>query len=233
MARRAPAVLALALVAVGSAMVTTTACYPGSITAAEETDVVLTYRDTAVDFGLLGTYVMPDSVVRVTDGEGLSLTSESTALVDREILSEVETQLSALGWRRVSAPAEGSPDVVVLVTVNTTDLLSWTPDCWWCQWGWYPWGPEWGWGWGPGYGPDYPWPPDAIETRKAGTLLVGMLEPVSTGTDIPVYWAGVANGLLSTSTEVDLARLEVAIGQMFDQSPYLDASQPALAGGAS
>lgn len=196
----------------------TGACYPGGITDVEEADLVLTVFDTAADFGALRTYFMPDSVARVSGEDEAAPRDETTGEFDEAILAEVESQFSALGYERIEDPAEGDPDAVVLLSVNTTELTVWAPGCWYCGWGWYPWGPNWGWGWGPGYTPGYPIP---IGRRTVGTLVVTMIDPVAPGTTIPVHWAGAANGLLSRDSDADLARVQQSIGQMFAQSPYL------------
>lgn len=194
------------------------ACYPGGVTDVAEADLVLTVVDPEADFGAVQTYLMPDTVIR-EPGEGGPETLEATTTeFDDAILAQVESQFSALGYRRIEDPSEGTPDAVVLLSVNTTEFTSWAPGCWYCGWGWYPWAPGWGWGWGPGYVPGYPVP---IERRTVGTLLVTLLDPVAPGTTIPVHWAGAANGLLSRDSEADLARVQQAIGQMFVQSPYL------------
>lgn len=196
------------------------ACYPGSITDPADDDVILTVYDTAADFSTVATYFMPDTVIREGNGDEATASGNTIREFDEAILAEVEAQFAALGYRRIRDPAEGAPDAVVLLSVNTTDQIVWVPGCWYCGWGWYPWGPDWGWGWGPGYAPDYPFGP-GLGTRTTGTLLVALLEPVSVGTDIPVWWAGAANGLLSRDSDTDLARVQSAIGQMFVQSPYL------------
>jgi hypothetical protein len=204
----------------GVLLVALGACYPGGVTDIEDGDLVLTVFDTAADFSALRSYFMPDSVIRVAGGDDDAPQDDTTREFDEAIVSEVETQLSALGYRRIDDPAEGSPDAVVLLSVNTTELAVWAPVCWYCGWGWYPWGPDWGWGWGPGYTPGYPVP---IGRRTVGTLVVTLMDPVAPGTDLPVHWAGAANGLLSRDSDADLARVQQAIGQMFVQSPYLGA----------
>lgn len=194
------------------------ACYPGGVTDVEDGDLVLTVFDTAADFGALRTYFMPDSVTRVPAEDGVAPDDDTATEFDEVILAEVENQFSALGYRRIEDSSEGPPDAVVLLSVNTTELAVWAPSCWYCGWDWYLWGPDWGWNWGPGYVPGYPVP---IGRRTVGTLVVTLLEPVAPGTTLPVYWAGAANGLLSSDSDADLARVQKAIGQMFVQSPYL------------
>src|SRR3954454_18769464 len=46
-----------------------TACHPGEPTSAAEFDVVATAHDDTVNFGNVGTFVMPDSVVAIVPPE--------------------------------------------------------------------------------------------------------------------------------------------------------------------
>jgi hypothetical protein len=194
-------------------------CYPGA-TDPEDSDVVLTLYDPAQDFGAVASYFMPDSVVREPGSGDPGDLDDTAREFDDAILAEVEAQFSALGYRRIEDPGEGAPDGVVLVSVSTTDRVVWEPGCWYCNWDWYPWGPDWGWSWGPGYEPGYPTGP-GVGIRTHGTLVVTLLDPVTTGTELPVWWVGSANGLLSDDSGADLARVQQSIGQMFLQSPYL------------
>lgn len=196
------------------------ACYPGSIVDPETDDVIVTVFDTAADFSTVATYFMPDTVIREGNGDDAAPFDDTVREFDEAILDQVEAQFAALGYRRIEDPGEGPPDAVVLLSVNTRDQIAWVPGCWYCGWGWYPWGPDWGWPWGPGYQPGYPLRP-GVAKRTIGTLIVALMDPISVGTTIPVWWAGAANGLLSRDADADLARVQSAIGQMFVQSPYL------------
>lgn len=209
----------VAAVLVAGGLLGSAACYPGAVTEPEDSDVVLTVFDTTADFSAVASYFMPDSVVRIGDDESTIL-DDTVREFDEAILAQVEAQFTALGYRRIQEPGQGTPDGVVLVSVNTTEQTEWVPGCWYCYWDWYPWGPDWEWSWGPGYEPDYPFGPD-LGTRTLGTLLVTLLDPVTVGTELRVWWAGAATALLSEGSEADLARVQQAIGQMFVQSPYL------------
>ena len=206
-------------VLVAGCLLGSAACYPGAVTEPGDSDIVLTVFDTTADFSAVGSYFMPDSVVRFDD-DGSIILDDTVREFDEAILAEVEAQFAALGYRRIRDPAEGTPDGVVLLSVNTVEQSEWVPGCWYCFWDWYPWGPDWEWSWGPGYEPDYPLGPE-LGTRTVGTLVVTLLDPVTVGTGLRVWWAGAAIGLLSEESEADLARVQQAIGQMFVQSPYL------------
>lgn len=195
------------------------ACYPGA-TDPEDSDVILTLFDTDHDFSSVATYFMPDSVVREPGAGEPEDGDDTVRAFDEAILEEVEAQFAALGYRRIEEPLEGAPDGVVLVSVSTTDRSVWEPGCWYCGWDWYPWGPDWGWSWGPGYAPGYP-DGSGVGIRTDGTLVVTLLDPITPGTELQVWWVGSANGLLSSDSGADLARVQRSIGQMFVQSPYL------------
>jgi len=177
--------------------------------------LVFTFYDTTANFEVIGTYEMPDTIIRIDDEGGRS--AANTA-VDAEILAAVAEEFDDLGYVRVFPGNATPPDVVVFLTANRTDLSYWIPGGWWGYWGYYPWYP----GWGPGYGPGYPWSPGYVGTQSTGTLLITMLEGgPSNGTEIPAIWAGALNGLLQGSDASILSRMRGLIARAFNQSPYL------------
>jgi len=193
------------------------ACYPGQISDITETELIFTFYEPDADFAAIATYAMPDSIVRVGVGEE----DDIDRTYDAQILAEIASQLNALGYSRIDENNPTPPDFIVLVAVNSTSFSYWVPGGWWGWWGWYPgWG---GWypGWGPPYYPGYPWYPGYGGTYSTGTLAVTMLEPISIGMEIPAIWAGLANGLLSSTSSATAARALDAVDQMFEQSPYL------------
>jgi hypothetical protein len=197
-------------------------CYPGSIDSVGEADLVLTFYDTTASFASIATYAMPDTIIRFDEDGG---SGAANPAVDADILLQIEDEFTALGYTRVDVGG-AAPDVIVLVTAARTDIVFWYPGGWWGYWGWWPgWGP--GWGpccYGPGWGPGYPWGPVYGGTQSIGTLAITMLDPAMTPAEpmeIPAIWAGAINGLLQGSDSSILARIEGLIGQVFDQSPYL------------
>jgi len=197
-------------------------CYPGDISSVSEADLVLTFFDSSADFASIGTYAMPDTIIRF-DADGGS--SAANPVVDAEVLAQIEAEFTALGYTRVVVDGV-EPDVIVLVTATRIDVDFWVGGGWWDYWGYWPgWSP--GWGpccYGPGYGPGYPWGPVYGGTASIGTLLITMLDHNKTPADemeIPAIWAGAINGLLQGGDASILARLEGLIEQVFVQSPYL------------
>ncbi len=192
-------------------------CYPGDINTVGEADLVLTFYDSTADFTSIGTYAMPDSIVRIADDGGSSAANPG---VDAQVLAQIEAEFTALGYTRVAVNG-AEPDVVVVVTAARVDIEYWYGGGWWDYWGWWP-------GWpccyGPGWGPGYPWGPVYGGTQSIGTLVITMLDPNMTPAEemeVPAIWAGAMNGLLQGSDASILARLEGLIEQAFIQSPYL------------
>ncbi len=197
-------------------------CYPGEISSVGEADLVLTFFDSTVDFKSIGTYAMPDTILRVDDDGG---SSAANPVVDAQVLAKIEAEFTALGYQRVDVNGD-EPDVIVLVTAARVDVDFWLTGGWWGYWGYWPgWGP--GWGpccYGPGYGPGYPWDPVYGGTASLGTLVITMLDHKKMPAEemeIPAIWAGAINGLLQGSDASILARIEGLIEQVFVQSPYL------------
>lgn len=194
-------------------------CYPGEINSVGEADLVITARDTTYTFAP-GTYVMPDSIVRIDDDGGEDDIDRS---YDAAILAQIAGQFNAMGYTRITDPnAPTAPEFVVLVGATSSTYSVWYPGGgWWGWWGWYPgWG---GWypGWGGGYYPGYPWyPPVYAGSYSTGSLFVAMLEPSATIGEGGI-WGGIVNGLLSSSNATTAARVTDLVDQMFDQSPYL------------
>lgn len=210
-------------VAVATALIVgAAACHPGGISDIGDRDVVLTLVDTTVDFSTVGTYAMPDTIIRVDEDGG---SDEANPAVDAVILNEIAAQFAALGYTRVDVGG-AEPDVIVLVEAARSDFTTLVPvgPSWWDWWGYWPgWGPGWGPCCpGPGWGPTYPWIPVPV-TQTTGTLTIKMLDPEATVGDesIPMIWLGLINGLLEGSDASIVERADDLLDQLFVQSPYL------------
>jgi len=185
-------------------------CYPGSVTVSE-LDTVLTIYEDKEDFSRFKTYHMPDTIIAVGE-EG-----DYESKYDQQILDQVRKNLVALGYQSVSTI--DSADIVVLLEKSNSELLvGWNPcpTCWCGYWCWYP-----GWGWG-GYNPYYPGG-GVVYSYPIGTIFINMFD--NTGVEMPMTaiapWVGSFNGLISGSDSQILARVDNAIDQAFEQSPYL------------
>ena len=205
------------------------ACYPGSIENVQETDVVVTRRDTSANFASFLLYAMPDTVVQINDtAEGsVELSHEFDGLM----IATVEQNMAALGYVRVDIPDDPNdlpqdsvPDLLVLVTMVGVDnsYYVWYPG--WGYWDWWP-----GWGYWPGYGPGWGWGyPGYVGrvTYETGTVFVDMIDPndPTPGVEppeIPVVWTGALRGILSGGAATAATRIVNGLNQAFDQSPYL------------
>jgi hypothetical protein len=212
--------LASFLLAGGAALAT--ACHPDGPTSESDFDVVATVHDDTVNFGAIGTYAMPDSVVEIVPPESVATALPFNHAYDELILEGVASHLEALGYTRLpSYEAANPPDVIVTVrgiALRNTDIYVSYP--WWGYWGWWGWPCCYGPGWGVGY------PVVSVEQYDVGTILVDMWDPrrADTGEEdgvIPAIWVAALRGLLDDSSTDAEARITQAIDRAFAQSPYL------------
>jgi len=200
------------------------ACYPDEITSADETDVVLTTHGTD-DFSAYSTYAMPDTVIDVCENADDPECDDALDVdhsYDAQILSQIAVRMQGYGYTRVpidQVDGANLPDVFVLVSVFATERTAYTYYPWWPWWGWggY-WPPGWGPGWGPGYGGSV-----TVTKWDQGTLEIDMIDPEDTDVEQEIFnvqWAATMSGVLN-KTGFDTARIDRAIQQAFDQSPYL------------
>jgi hypothetical protein len=208
-----------ALPALASALLTVSSCYPGGATNVQQLDLVITTHDKTVDFTSFTTYVLLDSVVHV-DLEDNNNDDLLTRVNDALILSQIRSNIEALGYVEEADPANNPPDVILLVgawAFTTTNIYAGYP--WWGWYGWYPYWPC----CGPGYGWGYPVYPTVVQ-YDTGTLAITMVNPISPADNmLPVMWVAGINGLLSGSETGISARVSSTIDQAFNQSPYLNA----------
>lgn len=186
-------------------------CYPGTVSVSE-LDTVLTLYDEEEDFSRFMTYAMPDTIVLIGDDED----NETDDRFDQDILNRVAQNMEAKGYTRVDSPDQA--DIVMLVEKSRSDLLvGWNPcpGCWcgyWCWW------------YGPGWNPWYPWygGGTVVYSYPLGTIFMTMFDNIeSEDQQADANWSGTFNGLVQGSDGSILARIERAVDQAFEQSPYL------------
>ncbi|WP_268124802.1 DUF4136 domain-containing protein [Roseivirga pacifica] len=202
-------------------------CYPNGAEYIDELDLVATIRDNSVNYDDYMTYVIPDTVMYITNDPDKEIAESEEQL----ILTSVQDHFNSLGWQESADPENNGSDVLITATLIDNVNVSVIYD-WWSYWG--GWG---GWGWYPPYPPGgwypwYPWYPGGITTVYAyreGTLIIEMVDPNAgvnendADTDpVPVLWSGSINGLLEGSQTSINARLAKGLDQMFNDSPYLD-----------
>jgi Domain of unknown function (DUF4136) len=218
-----PGTLAGLLTFVVAAGALATACHPDSPTSESELDVVATAHDDTVNFGAIGTFVMPDSVVEIVPAESVATALPFNHDYDRLILDGVASHMEALGYTRLATyDAANPPDVVLTVrgiAVRNTDVYVSYP--WWGYWGWYGWPCCYGPGWGVGY------PVVSVSQYDVGTILFDMWDSRRADLEseqgvIPAIWVAALRGLVNQGSPADApARIDLAIDRAFEQSPYL------------
>ena len=178
-------------------------CYPDGVEYYEETDIVYTNYDDQFDFSSKGTYHIPDNIVKI---QGDIIQGEPPEFVkepqNTQMLQKMQANMTALGWTKGEDPA--SADLVLLPAVWTNTTIYYWYD-YWCWY--YPYYCGWGWG--------YP----SVSSYTTGTLVMTLVADGENYIDPSRVWTGAANGLLSGS--YNTTRVNKAIDQAFEQSPYL------------
>ena len=193
------------------------ACYPGrSVDSSTEFASVTTSVDSAVNFATVTRYALPDTVMYVPRGD-----DEVPPITQEAILSQLRTELNALGWTEVRNPSATDPADIYVGAIITTTLNVYYYWGWWGYWGWYPYWPlSWSAPSTNWYYPPY-WYTYAYTT---GTLLISMMDArteSNRGPDlVPLVWAAGVNGVLEDAT-TNIAVATAGITQAFQQSPYL------------
>jgi len=204
-------------------------CYPGGIEYYNESDIVVTQYDNAFDFAGNKNYFMPDTIHHVVE-EGQE--DDVDRSYDDEMLNQIATHLDAAGYTRFESAVipdsilVDSANVVFTVIITSTEYsgIGYIPGGG-GYWGWYP-----GWGWDGGYYPGYPWYPGYgwgypyTYSYSTGSIFIEMIDKDNIDHDeeiLPIAWQATINGLLSGDSENMQWRIDRAIDQCFEQSPYL------------
>jgi hypothetical protein len=130
-------------------------CYPDYGLAVSDYDTVITLYDSTANFNQ-PTYAMPDTVVHLVD-EGTP-EEDIDRSKDALILSNIESNMRALGYERVAVDTTAAaPAFVILVGVTSSEnyVRVYYP-------GWGYWG---GWGWWGGY-PGWGYPGNSVNTNQ-------------------------------------------------------------------
>ncbi len=202
----------------------------------EDYDTVTTKYDPDFNFDSRQYYLLPDTVMMITDNESYEKSQEELAL-DSAILAQVETQIEEAGYTKLSLADTADSDkmdqaVIILASRATVTYVNYYND-------YYNYGRSyWNWYYGfnyylPGYYWDYyyPWgqPIDYAYTYSVGTVIIEMVDPaepykVDDNNDevvYPVRWLAVLNGLAEMSYENTEQRVTDGIDEAFNRSPYL------------
>lgn len=204
-------------------------CYPEFDATVEELDIAVTKYDENQDFSKLSTFFLYDTIVYIGDDEDEDVDHTQEA----HILATVRTNLLEMGWTEITDTTGGvDSDVSIMISALETDV-SFYYYYWWDYWYWYPW--NYWYPWYPGY-PIYPgYPSYPSYGYTVGTVLIDMANmdeaeipenPVEPSGKVPIVWTGGVNGILSGSEGNIEARLTKQIGQVFEQSTYLNKKAP-------
>jgi hypothetical protein len=190
------------------------ACGGTTIDSPQSFGAVVTVVDSGGALRRASTFVLPDTVVLLSQfGTPIGPT------LAHQLVVQVRAHFRAMGWTELPDGRESHPDVLVLLAASTQIQTGIAYSDWFSAWGYLPyWGgsvnDSWAWGY-PGGAVPYAY--------QSGTLLVAMID-VSTPRDvttktIPLVWAAGLDGLVGDGTTTE--RIRAGIDQAFVQSPYL------------
>jgi hypothetical protein len=184
-------------------------CYPAGPEYVEELDIAYTNHDKDYNFVSVGTYSMPDKVVKITGKENAP-PEYVKDIYAFPILAQIDANMQKLGWSKVAANSTEDIQLLPAAWESTTILYGGYWGGYYCWY--YPY-------YCGGYGWYYPY--SAVYTYTTGTLVMTMTDLTQPSTDgnRRVVWTGAINGLLSGA--YDAGRVNKGIDQTFTQSPYL------------
>lgn len=188
----------LIAVFVVSASVTLFSCYPYGSTNPNDYDVYLTlHKEDLTSYKNYRTYIMRDSVYKLGDGS-------ITSAYDNTILSKVASNLSSLGYTRITNPADtASADLIInnAITNSTTYYVDYNYGYY---WGYY-----------------YPWTTVySVTTGSVITTMIDKKNALSGTSTYPAVWMGIVNGAAGDASTA-ATRISDGINKVFAQSPYL------------
>ncbi|MFY0601616.1 MAG: DUF4136 domain-containing protein [Cyclobacteriaceae bacterium] len=194
------------------------ACYPDENFSSRDRDIVVTSPEVEVDYSAFKTYSMPDTVVKIVNGEGVI----KEVSLDAVILSNVRSNMNSLGYVEETNPKVNEPDLILLITAQEDKLKQFNEYPLWAWWGWWAnWFP--GWGYGPNWSGVSPYLTGFVK-YEAGTIHILMINPENNDASdkqVPIIWSAVINGLITGSENSIAERTTLNINTAFDQSPYL------------
>lgn len=193
-------------------------CYPDDAELDEEMELVTTEHDVNYPFASVQTYILPDTIMLISDPDDPSNDRPVNTNKNKQILSELADHFEHLGYQRMVNTVNGLPDVYVAVSATAANYIRSDWKHWWDFWAYYPWWP----GWADGYLLWYTWGIPVYYTYPVGTLVIQMMDV--TGTDetrIPIVWSATINGLLTGSDQDLDRRISRDMDQAFRQSVYL------------
>lgn len=178
-------------------------CYPDKPLYYSDLDLTYTNYEKDFDFTSLSTYSLPDKIVKITgnlsEGQEPEYVKEP---YNTQILQTIKDNMAAKGWTKVDDAEVADLNLLPAAWTNTTVTY------WYDYWCWYSY-------YYCGWGYTYP----AVTSYTTGTLVMALVASGEDYIDPKGVWGGACNGILSGS--YDTKRVNAAINQAFDQSPYL------------
>ena len=184
------------------------ACFPFGPEEIEDFDIVGTFYDENINFSSFKSYAMPDTIAKVTS----SGVSREEGQYDELILSQIEANMSAVGFSRVQNPEQADMLLTVVIATEGYDIGNSY------DYGDY-YGNRYDYGSGGYYytGSDY--------QMETGTVLMNLANHKDGSTTREsAMWLGMLNGVTEQSFTNTSRRLIELINQAFVQSPYLATS---------
>lgn len=178
---------------------------------------VYTQYDSDFDFSGASTYYLADSILVAGQGLKGEYWKDENA---QTLISRVANEMNQRGYVRASD--KESADVGLQMTyvetsVNMTTFVGGFWDGWWNP-GY--WGPYWGGGWYMSFPVSYSYDTGAIVLELVD---LGSAEQNDISRNqLPIIWRANSEGLLSSSSRVNMILVERAISQSFEQSPYIN-----------
>jgi len=173
-------------------------CYPGDPISTSDSDTVTTVKEKNASFASKQSYARPDSV-QFIDGENAS---DGDHQYDDEILAAIDRNMQAMGYNKVDDPDQADVHVLPMATTTEWQGTGCYPS-WWCGW----------WSCYPGWCYPYQF------TFTTGTIIVTIMDPNETNVEQTALWIAGLNGILGSGNAE--ARIDRAMDQAFEQSPYL------------
>jgi len=106
-------------------------CYPDGAEYYEETDIVYTNYVDKYDFKSKGTYSIPNKIVKITgklaEGEDPEFVKEP---YNTQILQKIQSNMTAMGYTKVTDPATADLVMFPAVWTNTTVYYYYDYWCW-------------------------------------------------------------------------------------------------------
>lgn len=206
--RFATAVCCMAMAALAAA------CDSYTIDSPQSFGAVVTVVDSGPALKRASTFVLPDTVVRLSQF-GTPIGPQ----LAHQLIIQVRAHFRAMGWTELPNVRESHPDALVLIAASTQVQTGIAYSDWFSAWGYLPyWGGsvDGSWAWG--------YPVGAVPyAYQSGTVLVAMIDigaPRNQVTKtIPLLWAAGLDGLVGDGTTTE--RVRAGINQAFIQSPYL------------